>query len=175
MDENTNTTEVPMEQAQTEASAQQAQEDAQAQETQSATHASAPDTATPAQPATQSVTAQAAVSETQSVSSDETHSTLQRQLVTSRAETAAARLGVREERVPYLLKLCELDGIDPASSDSSAQINAELEKVLTALPEMRAPLAATGSAGDHARTATPDAEAADRAAAAKAMGVVLKQ
>ncbi len=70
---------------------------------------------------------------------------MRRELLTARAETEAARLNIPAERVPYVLRLAELDGIDPKGQDAAQQVRAAIDKVLGDVPELRG--GGTGATG----------------------------
>lgn len=76
---------------------------------------------------------------------------MRRELLTARAETEAARLNIPAERVPYVLRLAELDGIDPKGKDAAQQVRAAIDKVLGDVPELRGGGVGTGSPGNYAR------------------------
>lgn len=70
---------------------------------------------------------------------------MRRELLTARAETEAARLSIPAERVPYVLRLAELDGIDPKGKDAARQVREAIDRVLGDVPELRG--GGTGATG----------------------------
>lgn len=70
---------------------------------------------------------------------------MRRELLTARAETEAARLNIPAERVPYVLRLAELDGINPKGKDAVQQVRTAIDKVLGDVPELRG--GGTGATG----------------------------
>lgn len=64
--------------------------------------------------------------------------------------TAAALAGVPKERIPYVLRMCDTEGIDLDAADAQDKLDAAVAKVLEAVPELRGG-AGTGSTGNFAR------------------------
>lgn len=68
-------------------------------------------------------------------------------LVKSEAKAAAIAAGVKPEKVPYVVKLADLDGIDVDDDDGpdSDAIKKAIDKVLKDMPEFKAQAAGGGS------------------------------
>lgn len=64
--------------------------------------------------------------------------------------TAAALAGVPKERIPYVLRMCDTEGIDLDAADAQDKLDAAVAKVLEAVPELCGG-AGTGSTGNFAR------------------------
>ena len=80
--------------------------------------------------------------------------------VQAELRTAAALAGVPKERIPYVLRLCDTEGID---------LDAAVAKVLEAVPELRGG-AGTGSTGNFARRNGGAEDALDAKIRANIMG-----
>lgn len=66
--------------------------------------------------------------------------------------TAAALAGIPKERIPYAMRMADVEGLDPSAADAAAQYTAAIEKVLEAVPELRGGAGVgTGSVGNFAR------------------------
>ena len=50
--------------------------------------------------------------------------------------TAAALAGVPKERIPYVLRMCDTEGIDLDAADAQDKLDAAVAKVLEAVPEL---------------------------------------
>ncbi len=75
-------------------------------------------------------------------------------LMDTKAQLTALTMGVKPERVPYVLRLASLEGIDPGLSGADEAIRAAVTEVLNQIPEWTdgstsRPVA--GSLGDHTR------------------------
>lgn len=70
--------------------------------------------------------------------------------VQAELRTAAALAGVPKERIPYVLRMCDTEGIDLDAADAQDKLDAAVAKVLEAVPELRGG-AGTGSTGNFAR------------------------
>lgn len=57
-------------------------------------------------------------------------------LLTSKAESQAAQMGVKPDRIKHAVRLAELNGIDPTADEADAKIKEKLQAVLTDMPEM---------------------------------------
>ncbi len=71
--------------------------------------------------------------------------------------TAAALAGVPKERIPYAMRMADVEGLDPSAPDAAAGYTAAIAKVLEAVPELRGSAGVgTGSVGNFPRK-SPDA------------------
>ena len=89
--------------------------------------------------------------------------------VQAELRTAAALAGVPKERIPYVLRLCDTEGIDLDAADAQDKLDAAVAKVLEAVPEMRGG-AGTGSTGNFARRNGGAEDALDAKIRANIMG-----
>lgn len=64
--------------------------------------------------------------------------------------TAAALAGIPKARIPYVLRMCDTEGIDLDAADAQEKLDAAVAKVLEAVPELCGG-AGTGSTGNFAR------------------------
>jgi len=87
-------------------------------------------------------------------------STATQALLTSRAEGEAARLNIPEARVKHVLRMAELDGIDPMAADAAEKVKQALENVLADVPELRG--GGTGTAGAFRKKSDAPADAFER-------------
>lgn len=73
--------------------------------------------------------------------------------------TAAALAGVPKERIPYVMRMADVTGLDPTAADAAEHYQQAINKVLADVPELRGG-AGTGSTGNFARkpvdTVDPD-------------------
>ena len=73
--------------------------------------------------------------------------------------TAAALAGVPKERIPYVMRMADVTGLDPTAADAAEHYQQAIDKVLADVPELRGG-AGTGSTGNFARkpvdTVDPD-------------------
>ena len=73
--------------------------------------------------------------------------------------TAAALSGVPKERIPYVMRMADVTGLDPTAADAAERYQQAIDKVLADVPELRGG-AGTGSTGNFARkpvdTVDPD-------------------
>ena len=73
--------------------------------------------------------------------------------------TAAALSGVPKERIPYVMRMADVTGLDPTAADAAEHYQQAIDKVLADVPELRGG-AGTGSTGNFARkpvdTVDPD-------------------
>ena len=83
--------------------------------------------------------------------------------------TAAALAGVPKERIPYVLRMCDTEGIDLDAADAQDKLDAAVAKVLEAVPELRGG-AGTGSTGNFARRNGGAEDALDAKIRANIMG-----
>ena len=97
---------------------------------------------------------------------EETQETLREQMTAMKARlgesqlrTAAALAGVSRERIPYVLRMADVSGIDPDAQDAADRYQQAVDKVLTDLPELRGNAAGTGSVGNFARRQPEDPDA----------------
>lgn len=67
-----------------------------------------------------------------------------------KADDLAALAGVPKERIPYVLRMCDTEGIDLDAADAQDKLDAAVAKVLEAVPELCGG-AGTGSTGNFAR------------------------
>ncbi len=80
---------------------------------------------------------------------------LKAELLEAKAQLAALMKGVKAERVPYVLRLAALDGIDPMLTGADDAISAAVAEVLQQIPEWADAAsvhAGIGSMGDHKRS-----------------------
>ena len=89
--------------------------------------------------------------------------------VQAELRTAAALAGVPKERIPYVLRLCDTEGIDLDAADAQDKLDAAVAKVLEAVPELRGG-AGTGSTGNFARRNGGAEDALDAKIRANIMG-----
>lgn len=89
--------------------------------------------------------------------------------VQAELRTAAALAGVPKERIPYVLRMCDTEGIDLDAADAQDKLDAAVAKVLEAVPELRGG-AGTGSAGNFARRNGNAEDALDAKIRANIMG-----
>ena len=82
---------------------------------------------------------------------------------------AAALAGVPKERIPYVLRMCDTEGIDLDAADAQDKLDAAVAKVLEAVPELRGG-AGTGSTGNVARRNGGAEDALDAKIRANIMG-----
>lgn len=88
---------------------------------------------------------------------------LSTELLTAKATAAATALGVRPEKVKYVLKLSELSGIDISDKDAYKRISAAVKQVISELPELKGEAAnTTGTQGYFARQASVPMTAFER-------------
>ena len=97
---------------------------------------------------------------------EETPETLREQMTAMKARlgesqlrTAAALAGVSRGRIPYVLRMADVSGIDPDAQDAADRYQQAVDKVLTDLPELRGNAAGTGSVGNFARRQPEDPDA----------------
>ena len=90
--------------------------------------------------------------------------------VQAELRTAAALAGVPKERIPYVLRMCDTEGIDLDAADAQDKLDAAVAKVLEAVPELRGG-AGTGSTGNFARRNGNAEDALDAKIRANIMGV----
>lgn len=64
--------------------------------------------------------------------------------------TAAALAGVPKERIPYVMRMADVTGLDPTAADAAEHYQKAIDKVLADVPELRGG-AGTGSTGNFAR------------------------
>lgn len=64
--------------------------------------------------------------------------------------TAAALSGVLKERIPYVMRMADVTGLDPTAADAAEHYQQAIDKVLADVPELRGG-AGTGSTGNFAR------------------------
>ncbi len=64
--------------------------------------------------------------------------------------TAAALSGVPKERIPYVMRMADVTGLDPCAADAAEHYQKAVDKVLYDVPELRGG-AGTGSTGNFAR------------------------
>lgn len=64
--------------------------------------------------------------------------------------TAAALAGVPKERIPYVMRMADVTGLDPTAADAAEHYQQAIDKVLADVPELRGG-AGTGSTGNFAR------------------------
>lgn len=83
--------------------------------------------------------------------------------------TAAALAGVPKERIPYVLRMCDTEGIDLDAADAQDKLDAAVAKVLEAVPELCGG-AGTGSTGNFARRSGNAEDALDAKIRANIMG-----
>ncbi|MDY5514684.1 MAG: hypothetical protein SPG32_08095 [Candidatus Ventricola sp.] len=73
--------------------------------------------------------------------------------------TAAALAGVPKGRIPYVMRMADVTGLDPTAADAAEHYQQAVDKVLADVPELRGG-AGTGSTGNFARkpvdTVDPD-------------------
>ena len=86
----------------------------------------------------------------------------------ARVVTANAR-AVPKERIPYVLRMCDTEGIDLDAADAQDKLDAAVAKVLEAVPELRGG-AGTGSTGNFARRNGGAEDALDAKIRANIMG-----
>lgn len=72
--------------------------------------------------------------------------------------TAAALAGVAKERIPYVMRMADVAGLDPSAADAAERYQQAIDKVLEAVPELRGG-AGTGSAGNFARKPVKEQDA----------------
>lgn len=75
-------------------------------------------------------------------------------LLDTKAQLTELTMGVNPDRVPYVLRLASLEGIDPGLSGADEAISAAVTEVLNQIPEWTggsAPRPIAGSLGDHRR------------------------
>ena len=89
--------------------------------------------------------------------------------VQAELRTAAALAGVPKERIPYVLRMCDTEGIDLDAADAQDKLDAAVAKVLEAVPELRGG-AGTGSTGNFARRNGGAEDALDAKIRANIMG-----
>ena len=88
---------------------------------------------------------------------------LSTELLTAKATAAATALGVRPEKVKYVLRLSELSGIDISDKDADKRISAAVKQVISELPELKGEAAnTTGTQGYFARQASVPMTAFER-------------
>ena len=88
---------------------------------------------------------------------------LSTELLTAKATAAATALGVRPEKVKYVLRLSELGGIDISDKDADKRISAAVKQVISELPELKGEAAnTTGTQGYFARQASVPMTAFER-------------
>ena len=68
--------------------------------------------------------------------------------------------GVPKERIPYVLRMCDTEGIDLDAADAQDKLDAAVAKVLEAVPELCGG-AGTGSTGNFARRSVNAEDALD--------------
>ena len=89
--------------------------------------------------------------------------------VQAELRTAAALAGVPKERIPYVLRMCDTEGIDLDAADAQDKLDAAVAKVLEAVPELRGGTG-TGSTGNFARRNGGAEDALDAKIRANIMG-----
>ena len=89
--------------------------------------------------------------------------------VQAELRTAAALAGVPKERIPYVLRMCDTEGIDLDAADARDKLDAAVAKVLEVVPELRGG-AGTGSTGNFARRNGGAEDALDAKIRANIMG-----
>lgn len=99
--------------------------------------------------------------EEQTVSLSQRLDTMQAKLAETQLRSAAALAGVPKARIPYVMRMADVTGLDPSAADAAESYQKAVDKVLADVPELRAG-AGTGSAGNFARkpidTVDPDIE-----------------
>ncbi len=81
-------------------------------------------------------------------------------LLTACAQAEAAKLSIPENRVPYVLRMADLNGIDPTAEDAAGMVREVLEKVVADVPELRG--GGTGSPGAFRRKVETPMDAFER-------------
>lgn len=84
--------------------------------------------------------------------------------VQAELRTAAALAGVPKERIPYVLRMCDTEGIDLDAADAQDKLDAAVAKVLEAVPELR------GGAGTGSTATLPAETAAQRTRSTQRFG-----
>lgn len=71
---------------------------------------------------------------------------LQQRLAESELRSAAALAGVPREKVPYVARMADVSGINPADKDAADRYAKAVERVLSDVPELRGGSAPSGAA-----------------------------
>lgn len=82
---------------------------------------------------------------------------MQAKLVEYQLRTAAALSGVAKERIPYVMRMADVTGLDPSAADAAERYQQAIDKVLEIVPELRGG-AGTGGTGNFARKPVKEAD-----------------
>lgn len=82
---------------------------------------------------------------------------MQAKLVEYQLRTAAALSGVAKERIPYVMRMADVAGLDPSAADAAERYQQAIDKVLEIVPELRGG-AGTGGTGNFARKPVKEAD-----------------
>ncbi|MGN1370188.1 MAG: hypothetical protein ACI4WX_15060 [Aristaeellaceae bacterium] len=132
----------------------EAAQDAQTDETQAAAQAATAASEQPEQtkqPESDTERAQEdAPEKEQTAPLQERLANMQAKLGEYQLRTAAALAGVPKERIPYVMRMADVTGLDPTAADAAEHYQQAIDKVLADVPELRGG-AGTGSTGNFAR------------------------
>ncbi len=88
---------------------------------------------------------------------------LMERVISAEVRAAAALCGVSAERLPYVVRMCDMSAAHEADADVAAIAREQVRAVLTAVPEMAGSPVSTGTLGDFKRSpaAAPKKNAAE--------------